>query len=63
MRVVRGGYFWHLGSIATLATESTGGVIPVAFWLKHGLRSDLRVPNLKKFFLGCSSLLPKCGFS
>ena len=46
--VVRGGHFWQLGSIASPATKTTGGVILVAFWSKHGLRSDLRVPNLKK---------------
>ena len=51
MRVVRGGHFWQLGSIASPATETTGGVILVAFWPKHGLRSHLRVPNLK-IFLG-----------
>jgi len=44
--VVCGGHFWQLGSIASLATETTGRVILVAFWPKHGLRSDLRVPNL-----------------
>ena len=49
MRVVRGGYFWQLGSTVSLATETTGGVILVAFWPKHGLRSDLRVPNFRKF--------------
>ena len=49
MRVVRGGHFWQLGSIASLATETTGGVILVAFWSKHGLRSDLRVPEFKIF--------------
>ena len=48
MRVVRGG---QLGSTVSLATETTGGVILVAFWPKHGLRSDLRVPNFK-IFLG-----------
>ena len=42
-----GGHFWQLGSIASLATETTGGVILVAFWPKHALRSDLRVPNFK----------------
>ena len=31
MRVVRGGHFWQLGSIASLATESTGGEILAAF--------------------------------
>ena len=49
MRVVHGGHFWHLGSIGSLATETTGGVILVAFWPKYGLRSDLRVPNHKNF--------------
>ena len=52
MRVVRGGDFWQLGSITSLATETTGGDIIVAFWSKHDLRSDLRVPNSKKIFLG-----------
>ena len=37
MRVVRGSYFWQLGSIASLATEATGGEILVAFWSKRGL--------------------------
>ena len=32
-----------------LDTETTGGETLVAFWPKHGLRSDLRVPKLKKF--------------
>ena len=32
----------------SIATETTGGEILVAFWSKHDLRSDLRVPNLKK---------------
>ena len=45
MGVMRSGHFWQLGSIASLATETTGGKILVAFWPKHGLRSDLRVPN------------------
>ena len=44
-RVVRGCHFWQLGSVASLATETTGGVILVAFRPKHGLRSNLRVPN------------------
>ena len=44
--VVISGPFWQLGSIASLATETTGGEILVAFWPKHGFRSDLRVPNL-----------------
>ena len=42
MGVVRSGHFWQF---ASLATETTGGEILVAFWSKHGLRSDLRVPN------------------
>ena len=45
MGVVRSGYFWHLGSIVSLVTETTGGEILVTFWPKHGLRSNLRVPN------------------
>ena len=49
MGVVRSGHFWQLGSITSLATETTGGVILVAFWPKHGLRSNLRVPNFKNF--------------
>ena len=52
MGVVRSGHLWQLGSIASLATETTGGKILVAFWPKHGLRSDLRVPNFKKFSWG-----------
>ena len=52
MRVVRGGHSWQLGSITSLARETMGGEILVAVWPKHGLRSDLRVPNLKKIFLG-----------
>ena len=49
MRIMRGGYFWQLGSVASLATETTGGMILVAFCPKHGLRSDLRVPIFKNF--------------
>ena len=49
MCVVRGGHFWQLGLIASPATKTTGRVILVAFWPKHGLRSHLRVPNLKNF--------------
>ena len=49
MRIVRGGHSWQLGSIASLARETTGGEILVAVWPKHSLRSDLRVPNLKNF--------------
>ena len=37
--------------MASLAAETTGGQILVAFLPKHGLRSDLREPNLK-IFLG-----------
>ena len=49
MRVVHGGFFWQLVSTVSLATETTGGVILVAFWPKNALRSDLRVPNFKNF--------------
>ena len=49
MRVVRGVYLWQL---ASLATETTGEVILVAFWPKRGLRSDLRVSNQFKNFPG-----------
>ena len=43
---------------ASLAAETTGGEILVAFWPKHGLKSDLRVPNFKKIFLGEHALDP-----
>ena len=43
--VVHSGHFWQLGLVASLATETTGGEILVAFWSKHGLRSNLSVPN------------------
>ena len=36
----------QLDLIASLATETTGGV---TFWPKNGLRSDLRVPVFKNF--------------
>ena len=49
MGVVRSGHFWQLGSIASLVTETTGGKILVAFWPKHGLRSDLRMLNFTNF--------------
>ena len=52
MRIVRGGHSWQLGSIASLARETTGGEILVAVWLKHRLRSDLRISNLKIFSRG-----------
>ena len=52
MHIVRGDHSWQLGSIASLARETTGRKILVAVWPKHGVRSDLRVPNLKKIFLG-----------
>ena len=35
MRVVRGGHFWQLGSIASLATESTGDS-SIILVQKHG---------------------------
>ena len=56
MGVVRSGHFWQLGSIAPLATETTGGEILVAFWSKHCLGSDLRVPNFKTFSWGSMPL-------
>ena len=43
--IVHSGHFWQLGSIASLATDPTGSEIIVAFWPKHGLRSDLRMQN------------------
>ena len=52
MGVVRSDHFWQLGSIASLVTETTGGEILVAFWPKHGLRSDLRMPNFTNFSWG-----------
>ena len=58
MGVVRSGHFWQLGSIASLATETTGGEILAAFWPKHGLRSDLRVPNFRDFSWGSSPQTP-----
>ena len=42
MHIVRGGHSWQLGSIASLARETTGGKILVAVWPKHGLRSNLK---------------------
>ena len=42
MRIMRGGHFWQLGSIASLARETTGGEILEAVWPKHGLRSNLK---------------------
>ena len=33
----------------SLAAETTGGEIVVAFWLKHDHRSNLRVSNFKNF--------------
>ena len=49
MGIMYSGHLWQLGSIASLATETTGGEILVAFRPKHGLRSSLRVPNLNFF--------------
>ena len=45
MGILRGSHSWQLSSIASLARETMGGEILVAVWPKHGLRSDLRVPN------------------
>ena len=55
---------------ASLAAETTGREILVTFWLKHDLRNNLRVPNLKIFrgehaldppslltFMHCSSVI------
>ena len=36
----------QLLQMASLAAETTGGEVLVAFWPKHGHRSDLRVPNV-----------------
>ena len=58
MHVVRGGHFWQLGSIGSPATKAIGGVILVAFWLKHDLRSDLRVPSFKNFPGGACPHIP-----
>ena len=58
MRVMRGSHFWQLGSIASPVTKTIGGVILVAFWSKHGLRSHLRVPNLKNFPEGACPQTP-----
>ena len=55
MRIVRGGHFWP---IASLATDRE---ILVDFWPKHGLRSDLRVPN--KFSWGSMSPDPPTLFT
>ena len=56
MGIVPSGHFWQLSSIASLATETTGGEILAAFWPKHGLRSHLRVPNLKR--ISCENMPP-----
>ena len=45
MPIMQGGHFWKFGSITSLATETAGGEILVAFWPKHGLKSKLRVPS------------------
>ena len=37
--------WWSFLEVASLALETTDGVILVAFWPKRGLRSNLRVPN------------------
>ena len=47
MCVVCGGHFWQFSLITFLATETT--ILVVYFCPKHGLRSDLRVPNFKNF--------------
>ena len=52
MRIVCGGHSWQLGSIASLARETTRGEILVAVWPKHGLRSDLKSAYFRKFSWG-----------
>ena len=58
MGIICSHHFWQIGSITSLATETTGREILVAFWPKHGLRSDLRVPNLKMFHGGACPQTP-----
>ena len=73
MGVVCSCHFWQLGlirdniyyvvhfissSIASLATEITGGEILVAYWPKHDLRSDLGVPHFKIFSGGACPHTP-----
>ena len=43
---------------ASLAAETTGGEILVAFWSKHDLRSNLRVPNFENFLGGACPQSP-----
>ena len=52
--ILRSDHCLQLGSITSLAPEATGGEILVAFWPKHGLTSDLRVPY---FFWGSMQLI------
>ena len=49
MRIVCGSHFWQLGSVASLATETTGDSSSIL--AQTWPQSDLRVPNFK-FFLG-----------
>ena len=49
MRVVRGG---QLGSTVSLATETTDGVILVAFWTKHMASEAISECLLLKNFPG-----------
>ena len=49
MHVVCAGCFWQLSSIASLAVETTGGEILVAFLAQTWPQSDLRVANFKNF--------------
>ena len=48
MRIMRGGLILAAQFIR-LAIETTVGEVLVAFWPKHGLRSNLRAPNFKNF--------------
>ena len=43
---------------ASLAAETTCGEILAAFWPKHDLRSNLRVPKFKNFLGGACPQTP-----
>ena len=58
MGIVRGDHFWQLGSIASSSYRNYRWEIVVAFWPKHGLRGDLRVPNFKIFPRGACPQTP-----
>ena len=46
----------------SLAAETTGGEKLVAFWPKHDLRSNLRVPNFKNFPGGACPQTPLASY-